>query len=326
MNQARIIDVNRYYRTGGIDWHKLKGNCDAVVISAGVGMSGSVLLQEQVQGAVDHDLPYFTYHIPNPIYNIQGQVEFYLSLYGVRDAPTCLDIEPPNSIDRCVTAAEALAYSRAILKLTNDNPIIYSNPQYLNLIGKPAWLENFWLWIAAWPYRIGWPLNLQYNDFDTFLARYACTFPSYVRNTPLQDNTILWQFSCKGDAQRLAANKYTNDPKFKLGMKSCDLNVSTIEKEQFLKLLGVQNGSPEPPPEPAGIWYLINVADRNIRSTPNSLTGTVLLTLHLNDQVLVGNIVAGVPGQWGVTVAYKRGGVITPCVGNYIYMNNLIEV
>lgn len=322
MNQARLIDVHRYYRQGGIN-PALLSMLDGVIISAGVGLYENELLKEQVDLAVACGIPYATYHIPTPLLTMKEQVKHYLSLYGVRDGLTFIDIEPPSRKVRCVNAGESFSYCRYIRDETGDLPGVYSNPLYLDQIGKPAWLNDHWLWIAAWPYQFGWPLNWQYKDFDSFLARYANVYPSYVRGTTLQDNTILWQFSCKGDAQRLIANADTQDPVFTKGIKECDLNVSLVDKIILMDLLA---GDPPPPvPPPTGDWYFVSMAERNIRATPNAISGKVLLTLHYGDQVQVSNIVSGTPGQWGVTVAYKINGESHPCLNNYIYMNNLVK-
>jgi GH25 family lysozyme M1 (1,4-beta-N-acetylmuramidase) len=325
MEQAKIVDIHRYYRSGGVDWGKLKANCDAVIISAGVGLVESPLLREQVRGAQDHDVPYATYHIPSPnAGSMSNQAAAYLNGYGVRDALTCIDVEPPSKNVRCVNSQESLAYIHHIEDRTARQPLVYSNPKYIKeALGNPAWLKEYWLWIAQWLYRI-WLLTF-YPDFDTFLAKYACAFPPYVRGTALLEKTVLWQFSAKGDAQRLCASALTQDPIYRYGIKDADLDISTIPKDNFLNLLGLISPSPEPPPEPAGIWYRVPVSARNVRKTPNSITGAVVLTLHTGDEVLVSELVTGVPGQWGRTLAYRHCGVLNPLIG-YIYMNSLVKL
>jgi GH25 family lysozyme M1 (1,4-beta-N-acetylmuramidase) len=246
MIQARVVDVHRYYRTGGIDWDKLKVNFDAVIISAGVGMNANPLLPEQVSGAVAHGVPYMTYHLPSPIFPMSTQVEFYLGLYGVKDSATCIDIEPPvsNGSIRCINAAEALAYIKAVENATGKKPIVYSNPKNINeAIKRPTWLADYWLWIAQWPYDI---LTSLFRNYDRFLAKYANAYPPFVKGTVWQANTLLWQFTCKGDAQALCASATTADPVYKVGIKDADLNVSTLDKSIFLSMLN----TPQPPSPP----------------------------------------------------------------------------
>jgi GH25 family lysozyme M1 (1,4-beta-N-acetylmuramidase) len=317
MNQVRVVDINVYYRTGGVDWTKLKANFDAVIISAGVGLWANPMLREQVDGAIAHDVPYCTYHIPSPAAgSLREQADFYLRLPGVRDATTCIDIEAPNRRVRCVTNPEALAYIQHIEDVTGSQPLVYSNPNIIHtILADSEWLFRYWLWVAQYYWQIGFPLYLKFTDFDSFLARFSNAYPSGVRNTPLQTRTVLWQFTDKGSAQELCANVHTNDPVYANGIQSCDLNVSTVDRAQFLSLLGVTSPSPEPPPQPIGVWYRITVPDRNIRITPNSLTGKVIITLHRGDIVLVDETVNGLPGVWGEVTAYKQRNMVTPSPG-----------
>jgi GH25 family lysozyme M1 (1,4-beta-N-acetylmuramidase) len=325
ITQARVVDVHRYYRSGGIDWDKIKLNFDAVIISAGVGMSASPLLKEQVDGANDIGIPYMTYHIPSKNYNMIYQADYYLDQYGVRDAWTCIDIEPPVSDGsiRCINATESLAYIQQIKTQTGRDPLVYSNPKYINeAIHNPVWLKNYWLWIAQWLYQYWWLLRL-YRQFEPFLAKYANTFPPFVRNKYYQVKTILWQFTCKGDAQTLCASAKTLDPVYKYGITEADLNVSTIERSAFLAMLGA-TPSPVPPPS-TGDWYQVNVAERNIRNEPNSVTGIILVTLHLGDRVEVSSLAPGSPGIWGAVIAYKHNEFVS-LVNGFVYMTNLIKV
>lgn len=326
MIQARVVDIHRYYRTGGVDWAKLKANFDAVIISAGVGLTPNPLLREQVDGAIANAVPYATYFIPSPTYSMTAQADNYLDLYGVREALTCVDIEPPGAKGvRCINAPESFTCLRRIEDRTGRQPIVYSNPKYIiEALRRPPWLPDYGLWISQWVYRI-WPICF-YSNFTGFLGKYADKYPPFVRGTAYQLKTVLWQFTCKGDAQALCASARTNDPIYRYGMKDADLNVSTIDKTAFLSLLDAINPLPEPPPEPEGDWYRVPVAERNIRKTPNAVIGAVAAMLRLNDQVMISEIVSGVPGQWGKTIAYKRNNIIIPLPGYYVYMGSLLKV
>ncbi len=328
MSQAKVIDIHRYYRTGGVDWPKLKANADAVIISAGVGMSISPLLREQVDAAIQYDIPYMTYLIPSPSFPMKEQASNYLSAYGVKEAWTCADLEPPSSNVRCVDSIEAAHFVSLLTQSTSRAPLIYSNPSILDtILHLPTWIMGYKLWMAQWLYEF-WLLRRQYTRFETFLAKNSNLFPYYVRaqHPDLIRNTVLWQFSCKGDAQSLCASAFTGDPVYRTGLKEADLNISTISRESFLALLGALAPSPEPPPPPPpqAKWYDIPVPARNIRRTPNSITGTVVLTLHTGDKVLVGNITSGIPGQWGQVLAYHHAG-LTQDLSGWIYLNSLIS-
>lgn len=325
MIPARIIDVHRYYRTGGIDWAKvIDSQVDAIIISAGVGMGGDSLLKEQVDGAVAHAIPYMTYHIPSPNFPMRVQAEHYWNLYGVKDAWMCGDLEPPGGGVRCVNQYEAYDYLRVLEDKASRRPLAYTNPKYIiEDLKFPDWLPDYWLWLAQWIYRI-WPI-LFYSDFESFLAKYTGALPPWVKGKVYQYKTILWQYSAKGNAQKLIASYRTNDPVFQFGIKDADLDVSIIDKADILCMMQQGQIDPTPPPTPQGEWYLINVRDRNIRSTPNSVTGRVLITLHQGDKVRIERIVSGYPGEWGLVNAYDHAGSQMGFTG-YIYMNNLVKV
>ncbi len=321
---AKIIDIHRYYRSGGLDWNKIQANgIDAISISAGVGMNISPILGEQIMQCNDHGMPYFTYLIPSMKFSMTVQMLNYLDQPGVREARTCVDVEPPvsdNSI-RCINATETLSCIKAIQVETKKDPFIYINPKNIQYLGSPVWLTDFDLWIAQWLYE-SWLFRRLYKYFDTFLARNPNHFPPYVRNTRYQTKTRLWQFTCKADAQTICASEHTLDPKYPHGLNEADLNISCEEREVFLARLGVNAPVPPPPPPPQGVWYDVCVAARNIRAHPNTLTGAVMLTLYFGDKVLVASTTPGFPGAWGVVSAVNQNGVITNISG-YIYMNNL---
>lgn len=322
MKQARIVDVHRYYRTGGIDWGKLVAHCDAIIISAGVGMAANPLLKEQVDGAVAHDVPFMTYHIPSPNYNIVTQARYYLSLYGVMDAWTCGDLEPPDGRTRCVNDPEAFTYLKILEDETGIKPLVYSNPKYIKEALKfPLWLKEYKLWLAQWLYQYWW-LSRQYTHFEPFLADHGDQLPPFVRGTAYEHQTVLWQFSSKGEAQEICASAETLDPVYNKGIKEADLDLSTIEGSVLLEMM---EGSDIPMPPPIGTWYLVSMEARNIRALPNTLTGKVLFTLHKYDMVEITDIVNGFPGQWGRVISYKINGVVTRIDG-YVYMTNLFRM
>ena len=93
--QARVVDISRYWRTGGIDWPLLKVNFDAVIIAAGVGFKSDVLLLEHTEKAVEHDVPYATFHIPDPAMDMAEQAHFYSELPNVKKCKVFGDWEPP---------------------------------------------------------------------------------------------------------------------------------------------------------------------------------------------------------------------------------------
>jgi hypothetical protein len=77
-------------------------------------------------------------------------------------------------------------------------------------------------------------------------------------------------------------------------------------------------------PAPAGKWYRITVAERNIR-TKALTTAPIVMTLKLNNQVQVSALVDGPQGKWGKVMAIKLGEIVSIKDG-YIYMASLKEV
>jgi len=247
MIQAQFVDLDVYFRTGGVNWELTKLNQDAVAIQAGVGTWANPLLQEQVNGAIQNSMPFFTWWIPDiRDGSMQSQVDFYLGLPGVRGARKCVDIEPPGGGTRCVNAPEALAVNQRIEDVTGERPLCYSNKKYITEdLKSPAWLPNYKWWLAQYIYKV-YPV-LFYTDYSSFLAKYGSQLPPSAKELGLESKTIAWQFSYKGDAQRLCANARTLDPVYPYGIKECDLAVSTIEKAEFLAWLGAP---PVPPALP----------------------------------------------------------------------------
>jgi GH25 family lysozyme M1 (1,4-beta-N-acetylmuramidase) len=242
MNQARVVDINVYYRRNGVDWPKLAMNFEAVIISAGVGTWRSGLLEEQVSGAVAHAVPYATYFIPDVTDgSLADQADFYLQGPGVREALTCVDLEKPSRDVRSVTLAEAIQVVHQIEDRTGKSPMLYSNPK--NMIEQNYRIfpniNNYWWWLAQYPYADSKAKTL-FSGYEDFLARYAGLMPYYIRvnNPDLARRVILWQFTCSGDAQELCARASTDDPVYKWGIRACDLNVSTVETNAFLAMLG----------------------------------------------------------------------------------------
>jgi len=246
MTQAKIVDIHRYYRVGGIDWGKLKANFDAVIISTGVGLNINPLLKEQVDGAVANGVPYMTYILPDVMAGaLHGQMLNYLSLPGVMDGWTCLDIEAPRAGVRWMTASETLQCAWEIEEATTKKPLLYSRKTILDTWGTQSWMCNYKWWIAQYPYE-NWLLKRQYTGYDTFLVKYANAYPPAVVNAPYKSSVVLWQFSEKGTAQALCASAHTQDPHYPTGILECDLNISTVDKVDFLALLGATTPLPIP--------------------------------------------------------------------------------
>ena len=246
--QARIVDISRYWRTGGIDWPRLKENFDGVVICAGVGMRQDTLLVEHGELAKEHEVPYNTFHIPDPLQNMKEQAAFYVELPGVKDAKPWFDWERPYIGSRPPNAREALDYVLK-LEILGHTPGIYSRWDILVGAGLPSWLSLYYLWIARYLYEAP-AYTSQYQRYEPFFEQRGWTLP---KDTPdhLRDNVIGWQISDRGDAQYYCANRLTADPINVYGMTNADLNVSIKPVGEFMKIFtGHSEPEPDPPPTP----------------------------------------------------------------------------
>ena len=246
--QARVVDISRYWRTGGIDWPRLKGNFDAVIIAAGVGFQADALLPEHTEKAEAHDIPYATFHIPDPAKDMAEQAQFYAEQPGVKGHRVFGDWEAPYRGSREPNQVEFLYYLTALDHHAEQNAGIYSRMEILKRMGLPDWLHGRDLWLAQYIYEF-YADALQYRRFEPFLERYPMRVPPSANGTGLEENVVLWQFTEKGDARHYCARRLTEDPKYVYGMTNADLNVSTMEYRNFMKWCGWQQ-EPEPPPEP----------------------------------------------------------------------------
>lgn len=253
--QARILDISRYWRTGGTNWEKVKLQFDGVVICAGIGMREDILLPEHIGYANEHKVPWATYHIPDPLQNMVEQAQWYAERPGgIKEKRMFADWERPYTSSREPTAAEMLAYLVRIKALAKLQPAIYSRWEILKRMGPPVWLSQFKLWIARYLWASG--TELQYTRYEPFLAERGWKLPPEMYGTGLEGNVIGWQFTECGDAQYYAANRLTADPVYRYGMTNADLNVSTIPHDEFMAWFWPQGDTPDPvdpPVEPCCI-------------------------------------------------------------------------
>jgi len=267
MEYARIVDIHQWYTTL-IDWGRVRDNFDLVGIRAGVGARQDPYLRHYVDKCNQHNLQYFTYHIPAKAWYAGGvppvaQAQMYMSWPGVKDAVRCADIEPPNSNDAStmVGAAELSDY----IGVLGDEQWVtwYSNAQYLSTISWPAFLINYYNWVAGYP--------AVYHYFEEFLFYHKPEdLPSWYRNSIYAKKCVMWQVIKKGDARHYLA--------IAPGMREADLSLSTVEKETCLAVMaGGSYVPPEPPPPTGEFMATLNCVApagwQNVRSEHVVITG-----------------------------------------------------
>ena len=297
MTQAKIVDINVYYRSCGLDWNKIsQSQLDALILSAGVGTWANPLLAEHVAACIAHNMPYMTYWIPDITDgNLEDQVMFYLSLPGVRDAWTCQDIEQPNKYTRSVNEIEAKIVNDKIEEETGVKPLNYLNQKGIEeFLHNASWITDYFLWFAQWPWE-PWKFR-QYQYFETFFRDHANQYPAYVQGNRYQAKTVLWQFSSGGKAQSIIASAYTCDPVYPTGIQACDMSTTPLDKTFFMALLG-QHPLPTPSPSPAPTHLDgVVISDTvNVRKGPG-LNYDVVSQLHAGDKVSITNV--GGPDSW----------------------------
>jgi hypothetical protein len=228
--QAVVVDIHRYYRTGGIDWPRCASNFDAVGIRAARGMEMDELFYEHVDGALSVDLPYFTYTVPDPLYPADELADFYIGLDGVANHAVAGDVEP--TLGRF---GDQNFYRSFFMHLASKSgefdPMYYSNYNSTKKLGFPQWVLPMRKWWAEYPYEFP-IIRRQYRRLDSYLDKNPYKIPKWasrVGYTP-----FIHQFTDYGDAQYYLANATTGDPKFSQGIKSCDLNVSLVPVEEFM--------------------------------------------------------------------------------------------
>lgn len=239
--QALGIDIHEYSRTGGINYRRVKdfvqaGIYDFLIVKSGLGLYESSLWEEQKRNVEAINVPYVTYHFVDPDRDEKAQIRKYIDRVGSDQPNYILDVEIPYRGGRLPTRAELLTCCHEVQKLTGKRPILYSTMGILDSIGFRNDARQFKLWIALYK-RMRTDRRYFYRTFEDFVDDYAGTIPSTVRGTGLESNVILWQFSEKGDGRYYIFNARTNHPRWKVGAKDADLNISIEARQTFMQAM-----------------------------------------------------------------------------------------
>ena len=285
--QALGIDISHWARTGGVNFEKVqqhitKGTYDFLIIKAGQGLGASVTFEEQRQGAEAKNIPYSTYYFLDPNRNIKEQAEHYVDLVGVNQRSYFVDVELPYPREdggRLPTRNELIQFLNALEKLTKTRPVIYSSIRILRQMRFLTAAKNYKLWLAQYP----WDASLLphkidlYRYFHDFLDDYANQLPFTVPGTGLANNVILWQFSGRGDGPHYIFNERTAHPRFKVGKKNADLNVSMQERDVFMnEMFGEAS-----PVDPGVVVVDTEPEEEVIEATYPGLTNQDMINLFL---------------------------------------------
>lgn len=233
MIQAKVLDLNRYWRTGGANWDFIQGYYDAVIFCANVGNKQDALLEEFGEEVTKRKIPYMTYSIPDHTELPSVAAEFYVSLPYVLDGIPIGDVEPMRKGGPLGTEYFYRKFFEHLDSFHTIEALYYSNYNNTNKLGNPQWIKQRRVWWAEYPYHWdGWRY-IKYRDYS-FLDDKPWWLPKWASRLGI--TPILHQFTDYGDGQKLGANEKTNDPFYKDGIKSVDLNVSLIDVLEFMQL------------------------------------------------------------------------------------------
>jgi GH25 family lysozyme M1 (1,4-beta-N-acetylmuramidase) len=242
--QAFGIDINEWSRVGGVNYqlakqHYQNGVYDFLIIKAGLGLFKSPLFEEQRRNTSLMDIPFSTYHLPDPRLEMREQARKYVDWLGTEEPSYIVDVESPTRGVRPPNREELLRFIDELVKLTKKQPVIYTRMNVLQEIGFINDARQYHLWIAQYPFdRSQLPANRsQYLYFHDFTRDYEWKLPHSVQGSGVLDNVILWQFSEKGAGPYYIYNRTTADPKFTRGMEAADLNISTKGRDELMRIL-----------------------------------------------------------------------------------------
>ena len=248
--QARWVDISFWYRTGGIDWSRLRNTVDGVIIRAGQGYYGyDALLTEHVDKAVAAGVPYHTYWQLDRRQNIDSQMLTWITGHGVAGHKKMLAIEYCGG--QLATASECLKAFALLEDNTDDDVYGYSRVRLLlQDLGDPEWVKDYRWLIAQYPY-VPYTSN-QYTRFEEYLTDHEYELPADIEKFGAYHiDVVAQQFTSKLDAQFYFANAKTEDPNYSVGMKSGD---GIVSMEPYTKAMEWFLGElipppPDPPPE-----------------------------------------------------------------------------
>ncbi len=230
--QGRIIDINRWYRTGGIDYPKLKESVqpqNVVIIQACAGTHENELLEEQAEGCLSVDIDIETFGVPAAWKDPVSWADYYMSLPYVMDNPKWIDNEPTGGTQ--VNQYQLRKIKERIDSRSKGPAGYYSNYPYTNNVGNPAFIKDMDVWWAEYPLHwrlVGW---YQYQYFHTYEADKAWWLPKWASRLGI--TPIVHQFTEKGRAQHYGAKPFTDDPDNKVGIQSMDLSLTLIDDDEY---------------------------------------------------------------------------------------------
>lgn len=156
------IDVSDYQ--GNVDWKKVKaaGITFAFIKATEGGTIVASTLARNRQDARAAGIICGYYHFFHPRTKVDAQVDNFVSSLGSLnqgDLPPALDLEVPNewqSLSLAERNRRIKQWLDAVKSKLGADPIIYCSSHFPdNVLGNPAWLKDYPLWVAD--YHAGAP-------------------------------------------------------------------------------------------------------------------------------------------------------------------------
>lgn len=241
--RAKGVDVSRWQ--GTIDWDLLASKIHFAFIKSTQGLGVDPYFHTNAQAA--HDYPILTapYHYYTVMTHTQDQRDNFVKAYKAYrwTLPPVVDIEKRYNVDTFSKQTFADRARDFLIQFENAagiRPIIYSSYYALkDLMGEQAWLSEYDMWIARYPYfpqpETQWPA------------------------TPLgadPEKVLFWQWTEKGDGKAYGASSNT-----------IDLNVYKFDEVSLLKYA---TGKPPAPPVFEPYLAEVTASTLNVRDNPNS--------------------------------------------------------
>lgn len=155
---SKTAGVDVSYYQGVIDWNAVadakRGNKSFAFIRANDGSSHDSKFAINWQGAADAGMYRGAYTFfrasEDPIAQAQSLLASIGSTIGEQDLPPVLDLEVKDGMSSATVAARAAKWLAYVEHAVGRKPVVYTGAGFEGLIGNPAALGDYPLWIANW--------------------------------------------------------------------------------------------------------------------------------------------------------------------------------
>lgn len=272
---TNVVGADISYWQGVIDFERMRRKVQFLFIRAAHGKGLDTRTAANVQGAIDHNIPYGLYHYVKPAYSWQTQADIFITAimqYG-SPLPPVVDLEEDGGLNKTGLEGWVFKFQRKVEAETGQKLMIYTSPGFFNIqMPLTDWAWRMPLWVAHWdvkmpilPYE--WSNHSQPWDF--------------------------WQYSAKGNGL---------GPSYGCpGSNDIDLDEFNGSAAAFVSRFGVQLPWVDAPePETLPEWVTVNGVGVNVRNAPSTAAGTKVGKYDNGGRLPV----TGESGDWYEVKAY----------------------